>query len=54
MHRFLAFIRDETAATTIEYALIASFISIVAFMAIRQIGLSINNTFNSVASNITR
>lgn len=49
-----ALIGDDSGATVIEYALIAMFISIAAFIAIQQIGHTINNTFNNVASNMSR
>jgi pilus assembly protein Flp/PilA len=48
--RNLALVSDERGATSIEYALIASLISIVILTAAQQIGTGLNNIFNSVAS----
>ena len=42
--------RDARGATTIEYAAIASLISIVAIGAIASIGLGVNGLFSSVPS----
>ena len=42
------FISDESAATAIEYAVIAAGISIVIVTAVRSIGSSLNTTFTSV------
>jgi pilus assembly protein Flp/PilA len=46
------FCKNESAATAIEYALIAGFISIVIVGAVQAIGTSLNTTFSSVASGI--
>jgi pilus assembly protein Flp/PilA len=46
---FLRFMRDESGATAIEYALIAGFISIVIVAAVQAIGTSLNTTFSSVS-----
>jgi pilus assembly protein Flp/PilA len=45
MRRFL---RNESGTTAIEYALIASGISIVILAAAQSIGTTLNNTFTSV------
>ncbi len=45
----LAFSLNRRGATAIEYALIASLISIVIITAVGLIGGSIQNMFNSVA-----
>jgi len=42
------FISDESAATAVEYAVIAAGISIVIVTAVRSIGSSLNTTFTSV------
>ena len=45
------FLGDETASTAIEYALIASLISISILTTLTLgIGPTLNNTFNSVAN----
>jgi pilus assembly protein Flp/PilA len=42
------FMRDETGATAIEYALIASGISIVIVAIVNSLGVTLNTTFTSV------
>ena len=42
------FLRDESGATAIEYALIATFISIAIIAAAQSIGTKLTNTFTSV------
>jgi pilus assembly protein Flp/PilA len=44
----LRFLRDGTGATAIEYALIASGVSIVILVAVNGIGSVLNTTFTSV------
>ena len=49
--RFLRrFRRDESGATAIEYALIASLISMVIITAITTVGNTLTATFTSVAT----
>ena len=48
--RNLALVTDERGATSIEYALIASLLSIVILTAVQQVGTNLNNIFNSVAN----
>ena len=48
----MRFLKDETGATAIEYAIIAGGISIVIVMAVQAIGTSLNTTFTSVASGL--
>ena len=50
MTKFLAFLRDESGATAIEYGLIAALISVVIITAVTAVGTSLQATFNSVAS----
>ena len=47
---FAWFLRDERGATAIEYALIASFISIVIVGAATSVGTSLQGTFGEVAA----
>jgi len=42
------FLRDESAATAIEYALIAATISIAILTAVDKIGTQLNTTFSTV------
>jgi pilus assembly protein Flp/PilA len=44
----LRFLRDETGATAIEYAIIASGISIVIVAIVNSLGVTLNTTFTSV------
>jgi pilus assembly protein Flp/PilA len=46
----LRFLKDETAATAIEYAMIAGGISIVILVAVGSIGTSLNTMLTSVAT----
>jgi pilus assembly protein Flp/PilA len=46
------FAKDETGATSIEYALIAAGISIVIVAAVNSIGTSLKTTFSSVSSQL--
>jgi pilus assembly protein Flp/PilA len=46
------FCKNESAATAIEYALIAGFVSIVIVGAVQTIGTSLSITFSSVASGL--
>lgn len=48
--RFLA---DRTAATAIEYSMIAAFIAIFIIVALRGIGTGLSTRFNAVANNLT-
>jgi len=44
------FLKDESGATAIEYALIAGFISIVIVASVQALGTSLNTTFSSVST----
>jgi pilus assembly protein Flp/PilA len=44
----MRFVRDEAAATAIEYAIIAGGLSIVILAAVQSIGTTLNTTFTSV------
>lgn len=50
--KFHAFLASESAATAIEYALIAAGLSIVIVAAVNGIGTSLNTTFTNVATQI--
>jgi pilus assembly protein Flp/PilA len=47
-----AFIADEAGATAIEYGLIAAGISIAIIVAVNGLGVTLNNTFSSVNSQL--
>lgn len=44
------FIADESGATAIEYALIASGIALAIVVAVQGIGTALNTTFTSVST----
>ena len=53
MRQFLArFEKDQSAATAIEYALIAAGISVVIIAAVNGIGTQLNTTFSSVSTQL--
>ena len=45
-----AFLEDESAATAIEYGLIAAGIAIAIISVIKGLGIKLNTTFTSVSS----
>jgi pilus assembly protein Flp/PilA len=47
---FSRFAKDETAATAIEYGLIAGLVSVVIIGAVTLIGGRLNTTFQAVAA----
>ncbi len=53
MLKFIGFIKDESGATAIEYALIAALISIAAILAMRNTGEQVGGTFDDVATTLT-
>ena len=46
------FLKNESGATAIEYALIAALISIVIIAGLSVVGGSLNNTFSAVGSQV--
>jgi len=48
--RLRAFIKDESAATAIEYGLIASGIALAIITVTKGLGSKLNTTFTSVSS----
>jgi pilus assembly protein Flp/PilA len=46
------FVADESGATAIEYALIASLIAVAIIVSITVLGTQLQNTFNEVSSNL--
>jgi pilus assembly protein Flp/PilA len=46
------FFKDRTAATAIEYGLIAALIAVAAIAAMQGLGNSLNTTFSNVSSNM--
>jgi pilus assembly protein Flp/PilA len=50
MHFIKKFIKNDKAATAIEYGLIAALIAVAAITAMRGIGGKLNNTFTNVST----
>ena len=50
IRKFQAFVVDESAATAIEYCLIAVGLSIVIIGAVNSIGTTLNETFTTVST----
>jgi pilus assembly protein Flp/PilA len=46
------FLKDESAATAIEYGLIAALIAVVIITALSTIGTRLNTKFSSIASTL--
>jgi pilus assembly protein Flp/PilA len=47
-HRILAFLRNESGATAIEYGLIAAGIAVAIIAVVQGVGTSLVTTFTSV------
>jgi pilus assembly protein Flp/PilA len=45
-----SFLKDQTAATAIEYGLIAAGISVAIIAVVQGLGTKLNTTFTSVSS----
>jgi pilus assembly protein Flp/PilA len=52
MDRFIKIIRCQKGANAIEYALVASLISIAAVAGMQRLGTGINSMFTNVSSNL--
>jgi len=52
MSKVLAFLKDETGVTAIEYGLIAAGISVVIIATVNTIGSTLNGTFNSISTQL--
>ena len=48
MTTLVAFVRDESGATAIEYGLIAACISVAIIAVVQGVGTKLNSTFTSV------
>jgi len=48
MNKFASFMKDESGATAIEYALLAALIGVGIITAAKALGLSITNLFDDV------
>jgi pilus assembly protein Flp/PilA len=47
-----AFLKDENAATAIEYGLIAAGISVAIISVVKGLGTKLNTTFSSISSQL--
>ena len=52
LDRAKRFLADESGATAIEYALIASLVALTIIASLNAISGKLKNTFNEVASNL--
>ena len=52
MSKLVAFLKDETGATAIEYGLIAAGISVVIIASVNAIGSRLNSTFQLIADSL--
>jgi pilus assembly protein Flp/PilA len=46
------FLRDETGATAIEYAIIASMIALVIVGAVTALGTNLRGTYNNISNGV--
>ena len=47
-----SFVANDSGATAIEYALIASLIAVAIILSVTALGSKLQNTFNEVAQNL--
>jgi pilus assembly protein Flp/PilA len=52
MSILVAFLKDETGATAIEYGLIAAGISVVIITSVNAIGSKLNTTFQLISDSL--
>ena len=52
MQSIKSFVANQSGATAIEYALIASLIAVAIIAAVTAVGTHLQNTFNEVGSNL--
>jgi pilus assembly protein Flp/PilA len=52
MSRILAFLKNESGATAIEYGLIAAGISVVIIATVNTIGSTLNGKFTSISTQL--
>jgi pilus assembly protein Flp/PilA len=50
MSKIVAFLKNESGATAIEYGLIAAGISVAIISVVTSLGTNLNTTFTSVAN----
>ncbi len=52
MFKFIAFLKNDSGATAIEYGLIAAGISIAIIAVVNGLGTQLNTTFTSVSTQL--
>ena len=52
MNLISRFVRDESAATAIEYGLIAALIAVVIITGVTAVGTSLSTTFNTLSGKL--
>jgi pilus assembly protein Flp/PilA len=52
MSKIVAFLKDESGTTAIEYGLIAAGISVVIIATVNAIGVTLNANFESVSTQL--
>ncbi len=52
MSKFVAFLRDKSAATAIEYGLIAAGISVAIIAVVNTLGSTLNTKFQSISTQL--
>jgi pilus assembly protein Flp/PilA len=52
MPKLIAFLKNESGATAIEYGLIAAGISVAIIAAVNGLGTKLNDTFTSVSTQL--
>ena len=52
MKQFVAFLKNESGATAIEYGLIAAGISVAIIAVVNTIGTKLNTSFSSVSDQL--
>jgi pilus assembly protein Flp/PilA len=52
MSKFVAFLKDESGATAIEYGLIAAGISIAIIAVVNTLGSTLNTKFKSISDQL--
>ncbi|HEX5210132.1 MAG TPA: Flp family type IVb pilin [Pseudolabrys sp.] len=52
MSKFVAFLKNESGATAIEYGLIAAGISVAIIAVVNGLGTKLNDTFTSVSTQL--
>ena len=52
MSKFVAFLRDNSGATAIEYGLIAAGISVVIIATVNGLGTTLSTTFSNISTQL--